>query len=113
MQAQLMAVCLKAEGTTSFIENIFENRYRHADEMRRFGADIKIEGRVALVTGVKRLRGSEVVSPDLRAGAALVIAALSAEGVSEISGLKHINRGYYKLDEALKSLGADIEKAEV
>ncbi|MDR0916253.1 MAG: UDP-N-acetylglucosamine 1-carboxyvinyltransferase [Oscillospiraceae bacterium] len=111
-QAGLMAACLRAQGTTSFIENIFDNRYRHADEMRRFGANIKLEGRVALVTGVKSLKAAPVKSPDLRGGAALVIAALSAEGTSEVSDIHHIDRGYDDLAGALTQLGAEIVRID-
>jgi UDP-N-acetylglucosamine 1-carboxyvinyltransferase len=109
-QPPIMAACLQAEGTTVFVENIFENRYRHTDEMKRLGADIRTEGRVAMVTGVKRLRGAPVVSTDLRGGASLVLAALMAEGVTEISGIRHIDRGYDDLAGALRSLGADISR---
>ncbi|MDR2665530.1 MAG: UDP-N-acetylglucosamine 1-carboxyvinyltransferase [Oscillospiraceae bacterium] len=112
VQPQLMAACLSAEGTTVFVENIFENRYRHAEEMKRLGADIKTHGRVAMVTGVRRLRGAPVTSTDLRGGAALVLAALTAEGVSEVSGVRHIDRGYDDFEGVLRSLGADVGRAE-
>jgi UDP-N-acetylglucosamine 1-carboxyvinyltransferase len=110
MQPPLMAASLLAEGTTVFVENIFDNRYRHVDELRRLGADIKVEGRVAMVTGVKKLYGAPVKSTDLRGGAALVVAGLAAEGVTDVSGLTHIERGYDDLSGVLKTLGADIEK---
>ncbi|MDR3310646.1 MAG: UDP-N-acetylglucosamine 1-carboxyvinyltransferase [Oscillospiraceae bacterium] len=109
-QAQLMAVSLKAQGTTSFIENIFQSRYAHALEMRRFGANIKIEGKVALVTGVAKLAGAPVTAPDLRGGAALVIAGLSAEGITEVSEPSHIDRGYECIESSLREIGADIER---
>jgi UDP-N-acetylglucosamine 1-carboxyvinyltransferase len=108
VQPQLMAACLNAEGTTVFVENIFENRYRHTDEMKRLGADIRTQGRVAMVTGVRRLLGAPVTSTDLRGGAALVLAALTAEGVTEVSGVRHIDRGYDDLEGVLRSLGADM-----
>jgi UDP-N-acetylglucosamine 1-carboxyvinyltransferase len=108
VQPQLMAASLKADGTTVFVENIFENRFRHTEELRRLGADIKVEGRVAMVTGVPRLTGAQVTATDLRGGAALVVAALGAEGTTEISALGHIDRGYDGLENSLASLGADI-----
>lgn len=109
-QSPLMAVMTLAEGTTVFVENIFENRYRCASELIRMGADIRIEGRVAVVCGVPTLHGAKVTATDLRGGAALVIAALAAEGRSEVTGIRHIERGYDGLDLVLKGLGADIEK---
>ena len=104
----LMAACLKAEGTAVFTENIFENRYRHAVELRKLGADISVVGRVAMVTGVPKLRGAPVSATDLRGGAALVASALGAEGETLIYDEGHIERGYEKLDEHLRSIGADI-----
>ncbi|MDR1217570.1 MAG: UDP-N-acetylglucosamine 1-carboxyvinyltransferase [Oscillospiraceae bacterium] len=112
-QPTIMAACLRAEGTTVFVENIFENRYRHTDELKRLGADIKVEGRAAMVTGVERLRGAPVTSTDLRGGAALVLAALMAEGVTEVSGVAHIDRGYDDLEGVLRSLGADVQRADM
>lgn len=111
-QAPVMAVLAKSRGTTVFVENIFTSRYRHVDELKRCGADINVEGRVAVVCGVPSLHGASLVSTDLRGGAALVVAALGAEGRSEISGINHIERGYEALDRTLASLGADIKKAE-
>ena len=109
-QPPVMAACLMAEGTTAFIENIFQNRYRHISELQRMGADIKVEGRVAMVTGVKHLHGAPVAATDLRGGAALVIAALCADGESELSGLHHLDRGYDRIEEALLCIGAEIER---
>ncbi|MDR1065732.1 MAG: UDP-N-acetylglucosamine 1-carboxyvinyltransferase [Oscillospiraceae bacterium] len=109
-QPQLMAAALKARGTTAFVENIFDNRYRHVGEMRRLGADIKLEGRVAMVTGARKLHGAPVTATDLRGGAALVVAALGAEGVTEISGVHHIDRGYDGLEDTLRAVGAKIER---
>ena len=109
-QAILMAALAGGEGSTLFVENIFDSRYRHADELRRMGADIQIAGRAAMVTGVGRLRGAAVRSPDLRGGAALVVAALGAEGTTQVSGLRHIRRGYQALDKNLRTLGADIRE---
>lgn len=111
-QPVLMAAALKAEGTTVFIENIFSNRYRHVTELLRMGADIRTEGRVAMVSGVKKLHGAPVVSTDLRGGAAMVIAALGAEGITEIFDIHHIERGYEALEESLRALGAEIVKAD-
>ena len=111
-QPTLMAASLTAEGTTVFLENIFENRYRHVGELLRMGADIKTEGRVAMVTGVKKLYAAPVESTDLRGGAALVVAALRAEGTTEISEITHIDRGYDNIERTLASLGADITRIE-
>ncbi|MDR0862939.1 MAG: UDP-N-acetylglucosamine 1-carboxyvinyltransferase [Oscillospiraceae bacterium] len=110
MQPPIMAAALKCAGTTVFVENIFENRYRHAEEMRRLGADIKIEGRVAIVTGGKKLAGAPVKATDLRGGAALVVAALWAEGITEVSGIAYIDRGYDNITGSLGKLGASIER---
>lgn len=107
-QPPVMAASLTAQGTTVFVENIFENRYRHVAELLRMGADIKTEGRVAIVSGVKKLHGAPITATDLRGGAALIVAALGAEGVTEISGVYHIDRGYDNIVGGLKSLGADI-----
>ena len=111
-QPTLMAACLKAEGTTVFVENIFENRFRHVGELRRLGADIRTELRVAMVTGVSSLHAAPVATTDLRGGAALVIAALSAEGETEIHDTGHIDRGYENLDTQLNDLGAEITKEQ-
>jgi UDP-N-acetylglucosamine 1-carboxyvinyltransferase len=107
-QPLLMAACLKAAGTSEFTENIFENRFRHVAEMRRMGADIAVSGRTAAVTGVRELTGAEVTATDLRGGAALVAAALGAEGETLLSDSGHILRGYAELDKTLSSLGADV-----
>lgn len=109
-QPPVMAACLKAEGTTVFVENIFENRYRQAGELRRMGADVKVEGKVAIVSGVKRLHGAPVASTDLRGGAALMVAALSAEGCTDIFETHHIDRGYEKPEKMFALLGADIKR---
>lgn len=111
-QPPLMAATLKFEGTTVFVENIFENRYRHVSELLRMGADIRTEGRVAVVCGKTELHGASVEATDLRGGAALALAALGAEGESRISGLKHIDRGYESLETALSALGADVTRTE-
>ena len=111
-QAVLMAALLKAKGTTVFIENIFENRYRHVDELTRLGAGIRTEGRVAVVCGVGKLHGARVQATDLRGGAALAVAALTAEGESRVSELQHIDRGYADLAGDLACLGADIVRVD-
>ena len=111
-QAQLMAAACVAQGTTVFCENIFENRFRHVSELLRMGADIKVAGKTAVVEGVKALHGAPVRCTDLRGGAALVIAALAAEGESIVSDVYHIDRGYERMEEAYVSLGAEIERKE-
>ena len=109
-QAPLMAALARGSGCTVFVENMFESRYRHVDELSRMGADIRVEGRVAVVYGVPRLHAAQVKASDLRGGAALVVAALVAEGESRITGLHHIDRGYQDLEGALSGLGARIRR---
>ncbi len=111
-QAVLMAALLRSQGATVFEENIFENRYRHVDELIRMGADIRVSGRVAVVTGVERLHGAAVRCTDLRGGAALCVAALAAEGETRVSGIGHIDRGYEDLARDLRALGADVVRTE-
>ena len=108
-QALLMAASLKAEGTSVFVENIFESRFRHADELRRLGGDIRVEGRVAMVTGVSRLTGAPVTACDLRGGAALILAGLSAEGETTVLDSGHVERGYENMAENLRNLGAEVD----
>ena len=91
-------------------ESIFENRFKYADELARMGANIKVEGNSAIIDGVKKLTGARVSAPDLRAGAALVIAGLAAEGVTVVDDIVYIQRGYENFEEKLRSLGAEIEK---
>ena len=110
-QAPLMAAACTGTGTTLFIETIFENRFRHVSELARMGADIRVSGRTALVTG-NPLRGARVRSTDLRGGAAMVVAALAARGESIIEDLNHIDRGYEGLEQKLTALGADIRRVE-
>lgn len=110
IQAPFTALCTTAEGTSVFVETIFENRFRHIPELVRLGASVKTEGRVCVVEGVKRLSGAKVCAAELRGGAALVTAALAAEGTSEITGLQYIDRGYESIETALKSVGADIRR---
>lgn len=111
-QAVLMAALLRSRGATVFQENIFENRYRHVDELARMGADIQVSGRVAVVTGVERLHGAAVRCTDLRGGAALCVAALAAEGESAISEIHHIDRGYEDLARDLRALGGSARRID-
>lgn len=107
-QAPVMAALAAGQGTTIFVEHIFDSRYRHVDELIRMGANIRVEGRVAVVTGVKRLHGSTVQATDLRGGAALAVAALGAEGETVLTGLHHVDRGYERLEQDLCALGAQV-----
>lgn len=110
IQSPFMAMAATAEGTGVFVETIFENRFRHVDELVRMGADIKVEGRSAVVCGVDTLYGSRLVARELRGGAALVIAALCAEGQSEISGVEYIDRGYEEIEKSLACCNANIKR---
>ena len=110
MQPQMSAVLTCAKGASMVTESIFDNRFRYVDELRRMGANISVEGRVAVIEGVERLKGAPVKSTDLRAGAALIVAALSAEGTSEIYDIFHVERGYENMEIKLRGLGADIRK---
>ena len=108
-QPVVMAALCNARRSSLFVETMFENRYRHVDELRRMGADIRVEDRVAVVGGTENgLRGTAVTAHDLRGGGALCVAALGAEGSTILTGLSHIRRGYASLPEDLRSLGADI-----
>lgn len=109
-QAIIMALSTLCEGSTMFVETIFENRFRHVSELLRMGADIKTEGKVAVVNGVKRLHPAAVCCTDLRGGAAILLAALSAQGESIISDVRHIDRGYQHIESDLNKLGAKIER---
>lgn len=111
-QPLMLAACLKARGTSVFVENVFQNRFRFTEELQRLGARIHTEGRVAVVTGVEVLHGAPTVATDLRGGAALMIAALSAEGETDILDSGHVERGYESFDERLAALGADIRLSE-
>ena len=112
IQAQFMAVLTLAKGTSNFEETIFENRYMHVDELRKMGANIQLDGRIAHVDGVHKLVGTEVFATDLRAGAALIIAGLVAEGETVIGNLHHIDRGYENLIGKFQNLGAKIKRVE-
>ncbi len=109
-QAPLMAVAASAQGTSMFVENIFENRFRHARELNRMGARILLRDKTAQVEGVDRLHGCTVEATDLRGGAALVVAGLSARGVTTVTGVHHIDRGYENIERALASVGANIRR---
>ncbi len=111
-QAVVMAALLRSQGATVFVENIFENRYRHVDELRRMGADISVADRVAVVTGVPRLFGADVRATDLRGGAALLVAGLAAKGTTRIGDIYHIQRGYADPVGDLRALGAEISLEE-
>ncbi|HET7521783.1 MAG TPA: UDP-N-acetylglucosamine 1-carboxyvinyltransferase [Bacillales bacterium] len=113
MQPQIMALLLKADGTGVISETVFENRFMHVEEFRRMSGDIKIEGRSAIVSGPNQLQGAEVSATDLRAGSALALAGLMADGVTQITGLEHIDRGYVDFAEKLEALGADIKRVRV
>ena len=113
MQAQYAALSSTARGTTVVVENLFETRYKYAGELKKMGADVTVRGRTAVIRGVEKLHGAEVSACDLRGGAALVIAALKAEGKSVVSELWHIDRGYALFEEKLKALGADIVRADL
>lgn len=110
MQAQMMALLSIANGTSIISETVFENRFKHSEELTRMGANIKIIGKVAVIKGVKELMGAKVKSKDLRGGASLVLAGLAAKGCTEVDNIHHIERGYQDLDLKLAGLGADIVK---
>ena len=110
MQPQFMAALATAQGVSVLTEKIFDGRFKHIDELRRMGANISVDDRTAIIRGVARLTGASVEASDLRAGAALVIAALAAEGVSTIEGIDHIDRGYMALEKQLSALGALISR---
>ena len=110
MQPQMAVVLGIAQGTSTVTESIFENRFKYVDELTRMGADIKVESNIAIINGVKNYTGARVSAPDLRAGAALVIAGLSAEGITIVDDIYFIERGYEDFDKKLQSIGAQIEK---
>ncbi len=110
MQSQMMALLLRAEGTSMITETVFENRFMHVEEFRRMNADIKIEGRSVILNGSSNLQGAEVAATDLRAAAALILSGLVADGVTRVTELKHLDRGYVDFHQKLAALGADIER---
>ena len=113
IQSPFMALATIADGTSVFVENIFENRFRHVDELIRMGADIKVEGRSAVIRGVKRLYGANVEAYELRGGAALIMAALAADGKTEISGIEFVDRGYENIEGNLSKCGAKISRIHI
>jgi UDP-N-acetylglucosamine 1-carboxyvinyltransferase len=112
MQAQYMVLMTQAEGVSTLTESIFENRYMHVAELQRMGASVRVDGRTALVTGPTPLSGAQLMATDLRASACLVIAGLAASGETIVDRVYHLDRGYYRIDEKLRGLGADIERIQ-
>ena len=110
MQPQMSVLLGIAQGTSTVTESIFENRFRYVDELTRMGANIKVESSIAIINGISGYMGARVSAPDLRAGAALVIAGLSAEGVTVVDNIQYIERGYENFETKLSELGAQIEK---
>lgn len=110
MQPQIAVALGLSDGTSIVTESIFENRFKYVDELTRMGANIKVEGNTAIIDGVSRYTGASITAPDLRAGAALVLASLAAEGISTVDDIRYIERGYEDFDEKLRGLGALIEK---
>ena len=110
MQAQFAALDAVADGVGTIVETIFENRFMHMLELRRLGADVRIEGHTAVIHGVPRLSGAPVMATDLRASASLVLAGLVAEGTTDVQRIYHIDRGYEHIEEKLRGLGADIRR---
>jgi UDP-N-acetylglucosamine 1-carboxyvinyltransferase len=111
MQSQMMALLMVADGTSLVTETVFENRFMHVEEFANMNANIKVDGRTAIVSGNSKLRGAKVCATDLRAGAALILAALASEGETEITGVHHIDRGYVDITDVLRELGADIYRS--
>jgi len=112
-QAIVMAYLTRLSGVSTFVETIFENRYRHTDDLISMGADITVTGKTCVVRGVNNLMGANMRATDLRGGAALVVAALSADGVSVVEDISHIERGYDDFDVNLMKLGAQIKRQKI
>lgn len=110
MQSQMMVIQMLSTGTSVMTETVFENRFMHVEEMRRMNADMKIEGHSVIISGPAKLQGAEVAATDLRAAAALVLAGLVADGYTQVTELKYLDRGYHNFHIKLKALGADIER---
>lgn len=110
MQAQLMVLLSLADGSSHVTESVFENRFMHVAELRRFGADISVDGKVAMIRGVQKFSGAPVIASDLRASAALILAATSASGQSEVHRIYHLDRGYERIEEKLAALGARVRR---
>lgn len=113
MQPQIATLLALSEGTSTVRERIFENRFKYVAELSRMGANIKVDNKVAIIEGVERFSGAEISAPDLRAGAALVIAALAAEGVTTINSIEYIERGYEQFEKKVQALGGKMEKVDV
>jgi len=113
MQAQMCALLCRSKGISTITENIFPQRFMHVSELKRMGANITLENNTAIINGVDSLSGAPVMASDLRASAALVLAGLQAEGVTEVNRVYHIDRGYEMIDEKLNALGAEIERVKV
>ena len=112
MQPQMTVVLGLAEGTSTVTESIFENRFKYVNELVRMGGQVKVEGNIAIINGVSGYTGAQISAPDLRAGAALVLAGLSAEGITTVDDIKYIQRGYEHFEEKLRGIGASIEKVD-
>lgn len=112
LQPQMTALLSACRGISVVTENVWDNRYQYVDELRQLGARITVEGRVAMIEGVERLKGAKVSATDLRAGAAMVVAGLFADGVTEIDNIKYIDRGYEEIEEKLSKIGASIKRVE-
>jgi len=112
MQPQITVTLALAQGTSIVTESIFENRFKYVDELTRMGADVKVEGNMAVINGVRKYTGADITAPDLRAGAALVMAALAAEGYSTVDDIRYIERGYEDFHLKLQALGAQIDVIE-
>ena len=112
MQPQISTVLAMSTGTSIVTESIFESRFKYVDELARMGASVKVEGNTAIIDGVKELTGATVSAPDLRAGAALVIAGLAADGFTVVEQIEYIERGYENFEEKMRELGATIEKVD-
>ena len=113
MQAQMVALMSQAEGTSVITETVFESRFMHVEELRRMGADIRVEGNRLVVTGRKKLTGAPVMASDLRASAGLIVAGLAAEGMTQVQRVYHLDRGYERIEEKLRALGADVRRRRV
>jgi UDP-N-acetylglucosamine 1-carboxyvinyltransferase len=112
LQPQISVLQLLANGVSTLNETVFENRFMHLDELRRMNASVTIQGSTAVLNGPAKLNGAEVEATDLRAAAALVLAGLAAEGYTQVTNLKYLDRGYYRFHEKLHALGADIKRVE-
>ena len=113
MQSIFAAMLTTAKGSSIIVENIFENRYKYTQELIRMGAKITVEGKSAIIKGVRRLYGAKVKATDLRGGAALIVAGISAKGITTVENIEYVLRGYEKLDEKLKTLGIDIKMQKI